>query len=49
MAKWERTRHEQAKTILVEAETKLIESYNVYTVKIEREQIAINEIESLYF
>lgn len=44
--KWEQTRHEQAKIILQEEETKLITIHQKCHSQIEREQIAIAEIET---
>lgn len=43
--KWEKTRHEQAKIILQEEETKLTAIHQQCDGQIDREQIAIGEIE----
>lgn len=47
VSKWEQTRHQQANIILSKEETKLRETCDEYKVKIDREQIAINDIQSL--
>lgn len=45
--KWEQTRHEQAKIILDDEETKLIDTHHQFKCQIQREQVAISEIESI--
>ncbi|XP_037036817.1 dynein regulatory complex protein 9 [Bradysia coprophila] len=44
VSKWENTRHQQANIILSKEVTKLMDSTNEYKVKIDREQLAINDI-----
>lgn len=46
VSKWEQTRHEQANIILSNEEKKLLQMCNDYKLKIDREQIAINDIQS---
>ncbi|KAJ6634686.1 hypothetical protein Bhyg_13263 [Pseudolycoriella hygida] len=46
VAKWEKTRHQQANIILSKEETRLLAMCDDYKVKIDREQIAINDIQS---
>lgn len=49
VSKWEKTRHQQANIILSKEEMKLLETCESYKVKIDREQIAINDIQSKNF
>lgn len=45
--KWEATRHEQAQLVLSGEEVNLADSIKDYKLRIDRERIAIAEIESV--